>query len=365
MRTGCEKATKVVSAFLCALALVARAEDKAGGQLAVLDGRHRAAGKAYVEPVGALLGGRKSDVTRDRLPAIRMVYVPGGEFVMGSPEREAGHTKAESPAHRVKISPFWMGECEVTREVYDAWYARWNEVRAQAGRDPSRRGQSAEEEAGLKEPAPAYDDPGRGRSGDTPIAGVTPWAAQEFCRWLTLRTGRVYRLPTEAEWEYACRAGSTTAWHFGDDAKDLAEYAWYKGNAKELMPVGRRRPNRWGLYDMYGNVAEWTLDGWSEDYSELVRGDKPLVDAWVRRRGGMTNYFLGVCRGGDIHAAATDMRSAAREKRDARGEATEDAPQWWDTREGRTTGFRVVSPVKPSEDGKERSLSAWDAKGGR
>jgi hypothetical protein len=79
----------------------------------------------------------------------------------------------------------------------------------------------------------------------------------------------------------------------------------------------------------------------------------------------MTNYFLGVCRGGDVHAAATDTRSAAREKRDARGEATEDAPQWWDTREGRTTGFRVVRPVKPSEDGQEPSLSAGDAKGGR
>src|SRR5207245_1517473 len=116
-------------------------------------------------------------------------------------------------------------------------------------------------------PTPPYADEtfGFGRNGH-PVICVTHHAAMEYCRWLSLKTGKTYRLPTEAEWEYAARAGTASAYFFGDDPKQLGEYAWYAANAEDVThEVGKKKPNPWGLYDIYGNVAEWCLDTYKKD----------------------------------------------------------------------------------------------------
>ena len=128
----------------------------------------------------------------------------------------------------------------------------------------------------VSQPTPQYHD--MFLSGDLPsdlnypAMCTTHHAASKFCQWLTAQTGHFYRLPTEAEWEYACRAGSTTAFHFGDEVKQLDDYAWHGYNSEYMYhPVAKKKPNQWGLYDMHGNVAEWVLDGFTEDYRDTIK----------------------------------------------------------------------------------------------
>jgi formylglycine-generating enzyme required for sulfatase activity len=183
------------------------------------------------------------------------VLIPAGEFVMGSPSGEG--SDKEHPQHQVRISrPFYLGKYEVTQE-------QWHAV---MGSNPSQ----------LKDPR-------------NPVENVSWNDCQEFLKKLNSSVkGRYFRLPTEAEWEYACRAGSTTAYYFGDSASELGNYAWYLENAEHKPhPVGQKKPNAWGLYDMHGNVCEWCSD-WYGPYESGKQTD-PV---------GLSSGYFRVLRGG-------------------------------------------------------------------
>jgi formylglycine-generating enzyme required for sulfatase activity len=220
--------------------------------------------KAYVESIA----GSKA--------TFEMVPIPGGTFKMGSPANERGHSADEAPQHEVTIRPFWMGKTEMTWEAFDL-YAYDKNIPMGAGKGSTASTQPADADA-ITRPTSPYSDPtfGYGRKGH-PIISISHHAAMEFCRWLSAKTGKTYRLPTEAEWEYACRAGTTTAFSFGPTPRTLSEYAWFEADA-EYMPhaVGLKKPNPWGLYDMHGNVAEWCLDLYDKDFYKKF---KPLIPA--------------------------------------------------------------------------------------
>jgi formylglycine-generating enzyme required for sulfatase activity len=204
-----------------------------------------------------------------------MVPVPGGTFIMGSPLEEPGRSADEGPQRRVAIRPFWMGRLEVTWDEYDAFAF---------GRGVSKPNQPADTQTSkqadaVTRPTPPYSDESFGfGKGGQPVISITHHAAMEYCRWLSEKTGKTYRLPTEAEWEYACRAGTASAYSFGDDWNRLGEYAWNLDNSDgRPHPGGQKRPNTWGLYDMHGNVAEWCLDHYGENRYSSLKQDAVLL----------------------------------------------------------------------------------------
>ena len=196
----------------------------------------------------------------------KMVPIPGGKFLMGSPAGEKGHAADEAPQHEVEIAPFWMGKCEVTWNEYEVFDVQPRHSAPQSVNQGGDRTRSARRR---RHPADQtlYRHDVRHGQGGYPAICMTQYAARTYCQWLSAKTGRYYRLPTEAEWEYACRAGTTTAYSFGDDAAKLGEYAWYIDNSDDSYhKVGKKKPNPWGLYDMHGNVAEWMLDQYAPDF---------------------------------------------------------------------------------------------------
>jgi formylglycine-generating enzyme required for sulfatase activity len=269
-----------------------------------------------------------------------MVAIPGGTFVMGSRSDEPGRRRDEGPRHPVTVRPFWIGKLEVTWDEFDIYMK---------GRPP---GQWKNEKALAKNPevvtrpSPPYIDEtwGFGREG-YPVVGISHHAAMEYCYWLSQVTVKAYRLPTEAEWEYACRAGTRTAYSFGDDPGRLDEYAWYEKNSDESThPVGRKKPNPWGLYDMHGNVAEWCLDHYKTDAYRACPLDRPLLSP-VRLP--TAARYPHVVRGGSWVDGAAGCRSAARRASDKSWNRRDpERPQsvWW-LSDADFVGFRVVRAV--------------------
>jgi formylglycine-generating enzyme required for sulfatase activity len=277
--------------------------------------------------------------------AFEMVYIPGGSFDMGSPENEPGRESSEGPRHRVTVEPFWMGKYEVTGELVEAWM---HETR-QTGRINTSRTSAAAIRAASIRSGYCYVPFYQGPSSTSPAVTLTCFGGQEFCRWLTRRTGRFYRLPTEAEWEYACRAGTSTAYHFGNDATKLSEYAWFGSEAQQIHAVGKLKSNPWGLYDMYGNAGEWVLDDWTDSYSGMANG---AHDPWRRR----TSNKWGVIRGGDwCSETPAEFRSASRYRALDYHEMNANSPifNWESYRERKPqTGVRLVAPAigRPVDD---------------
>jgi formylglycine-generating enzyme required for sulfatase activity len=267
-----------------------------------------------------------------------MVAIPGGTFVMGSPADEKGRNPDEGPQHPVQIRPFWMGKCEVTWDEYDQYW------RKRPGGEEKKEDKSAD---AITRPTRPYADPTFGHGHDNhPVICITQHAAMEYCRWLSQVTGKTYRLPTEAEWEYACRAGTKTAYSFGDDPKQLDEYAWYAADSGDVTnEVGKKKPNPWGLYDMHGNVAEWCLDHYNKEYYGKFPNDKLTVEPVLLPT---EKRFSHVARGGSWADPPEKLRSAARLGSDPTWiKQDPQRPQsiWWLT-DAEFVGFRVVRPVE-------------------
>ena len=177
-----------------------------------------------------------------------MVPIPAGTFTMGSPESEAGRGADEGPQHKVALPAFYMATKEVTWSEYDEFAFSLDLQRKR------KLGLTGPKDAGdaVSRPTPPYADESWGWGKEAqPVIGVTQYAASRYCEWLSARTGKKYRLPTEAEWEYAARAGTTTAYSFGNDPAAAGDYAWFKDNAGEQPHVGgAKKPNAWGLFDI-------------------------------------------------------------------------------------------------------------------
>ncbi|MBN2217714.1 MAG: formylglycine-generating enzyme family protein [Pirellulales bacterium] len=270
-----------------------------------------------------------------------MVPIRGGKFLMGSPQGEEGRKDDEGPQREVAVDPFWMGKCEVTWEEYEQWAMELDlQQRDKAKYQPNPYDQLAD---AIARPSKPYSDMtfGMGRK-DYPAICMTQLAAQMYCKWLSAKTGRYYRLPTEAEWEYACRAGTTTAYSFGDDPDDLEDHAWYYDNSDEkYQKVGRKKPNPWGLYDMHGNVAEWVLDEVAP-YEQAAEGvlRNPLVAPQAEHP--------RCVRGGSWDDDPEDLRSAARRgsEKDWKMQDPQIPQSIWYHTDATFVGFRVVRPLR-------------------
>ncbi len=273
-----------------------------------------------------------------------MVAIPGGTFRLGSPETEKGRQADEGPQRAVEIRPFWMGKCEVTWDEYDC-YRKLNGKLGTSNRDNDAA--LAKEVDAVTRPTQTYPDAYRdlGKEG-YPAIGMSHHAAREYCYWLSKKTGKAYRLPTEAEWEYACRAGTKSAYSFGAEANKLGEYAWYSKNADDKThPVGQKKPNPWGLHDMHGNVMEWCLDYYEKDRYRAYRADRLTLQP-VNLPG--AERYPHVARGGSFEDRAERCRSAARRPSDRSWNRIDpDVPQsiWW-VWNADFVGFRIVRAVE-------------------
>jgi len=214
---------------------------------------------------------------------MRFVLIPAGEFMMGSPADDQDSFGSERPQHQVRITkPFYLGVHEVTQGQYEAVMGS----RPWSGKRYAKEG------------------------ADYPASYVTWEDAVAFCEKLSAKEGRTYRLPTEAEWEYACRAGSSTRFFFGDDPSAFGNHAWYSENARDAGEryahgVGRKKPNGWGLYDVYGNVLEWCADWYGEGYYKESPVDDP---------NGPSSGDVRVVRGGSWINVPWFARSAHRDR---------------------------------------------------
>lgn len=279
-------------------------------------------------------------VYQQNIPAsslsFKMVPIKAGSILIGSPANEKGHSSDESPQKKIQLSAFWMGAYEVTRDEYDVFLK------------DEKTSQNVDVDA-ITRPSPQYIDLsyGMGKEGGYPANSMSQYNALMYCRWLYHKTGIFYRLPTEAEWEYACRAGTTTAYFFGNDSTGLEKYAWYSKNSEDKFhKTGEKLPNPWGLYDMIGNVMEWTLDHYDMKRYQAIAATDPVVTANPVR-------YPKTLRGGGYTSGAADLRSAKRIPSDPvwnRRDPQIPKSRWWIT-DAPSVGFRLIRPLQqPSKE---------------
>jgi len=299
--------------------------------------------------------------------SFEMIAIPGATFEMGSPESEGYRREDEGPTHTVTVSPFWMGRVEVTWDEFEAWYAA---TRAE-GRTDTRVMEDAGVDA-LTGATPPYVPPDQGWGrGSRPAITMTFFAAVQYTRWLSTVTGKRYRLPTEAEWEYAARAGTRSEYFFEGAPRDYTErrfwnrllgantavidsFVIHAGNSGErTAQPDAIAPNQFGLVNMLGNVREFCLDWYDPNiYRERASRSGPEVDPL-----GPISGTEHVVRGGSFRHDPADLRAAARDftRRDVCQVTDPQTPKsmWWYS-DCFDVGFRVVSEFVDTVKGAER-----------
>ncbi|MDP8205289.1 MAG: formylglycine-generating enzyme family protein [Candidatus Electryonea clarkiae] len=234
----------------------------------------------FISAAQELINNWNEEILKRLFNSMKFVEIPSGSFLMGSPSNESGHGSAEGPQHRVQISSFKMMTTEVTQ-------APWEAV---MGSNPSNF-----------------------KGTNLPVEKVSWNDVQEFIKKLNrMDPGKEYRLPTEAEWEYACRAGTKTKYYSGSSDSDLGRVAWYNENSSKTHPVGQKEPNRWGLYDMHGNVWEWCEDWYDSNYYSSSPSSNPKgpgSGTFRVLRGGSWYFNPGRCPSADRSGAAPDFRN--------------------------------------------------------
>lgn len=307
--------------------------------------------------------------------SVKMVPVPGGVYTFGAAPDDENRGDYELDAVQVKLEPFWIAVHEVTWSLYWSYmelnddFTKLETIKARLASDDPDKAAAARQVLqksqaiaqavsaevtmvdGVTAPTPLYDPSTTYECGEDPqqpASTMTPYAAKQFTKWLSRVSGQQYRLPTEAEWEYAARAGSQTAYPWGNDEQGVEEHAWYEGNADYVThKVGQLKPNAWGIHDMIGNVAEWVIDEYSD---ELERpADKTLT--WDQAVHWTTSNEARICRGGFYDSAVEDCRSTSRfYSEDADWKASDPnsplSPWWYTDYPSTGVGIRVVRSYK-------------------
>jgi formylglycine-generating enzyme required for sulfatase activity/mono/diheme cytochrome c family protein len=284
-----------------------------------------------------------------------MVPIPAGEFMIGSPANEPGRKPDEGPQVKLKMEPFWMGIHEVTWDEYEMFMYMDQERKFQGeiSTDPSVDKVSD----AVSRPTKPYVEMSFGMGKDEyPSISMTHHSALKYCQWLSAKTGQFYRLPTQAEWEYAARAGTTTAYYWGDDPALAKDYEWFEKNSDfKYQKVGRKKPNPWGLHDMLGNVAEWTLDQDTGSY-EVLKEMGSLASNYVPS----TKPYGHVARGGSWDDKVDRLRSASRRvsEKNWKMQDPQIPKSIWYLTDAQFLGLRIVRPLKMPT--LEEAHKAWN-----
>lgn len=283
--------------------------------------------------------------------SFKMAYVPGGTYTMGTPADEEGRDEDEGPQFEVSVEPFYMGVYEVTYDEYNVFRDKELDV-------PTDERPDWDADA-VARPSPPYEDPtfGMGKEG-FPAASMTQFAALQYCKWLSDKTGIFHRLPSEAEWEFACRAGSTGSHYFDPDDSTVDEHAWHYENSNEKYhKVGEKLPNPYGLYDMLGNVSEWTLDEYEKEaYATMSTDMAEEINPWIKP----TRLLPRTVRGGSWDDDVEEQRCGCRISSSRKWKERD--PQipksfWWNT-DSPFVGFRIIRPYK--QPTAEEQAAFWE-----
>jgi len=272
--------------------------------------------------------------------SIEMIFIQGGEYSMGNKNSNVN----------TQISSFWMSKYEITWEIYNLFmeFDQSNKLEYIIDGDTIKVD-------GVSKPTTPYTDMtfGMGYEG-FPAVNMTHFAASKFCKWLSLITGNYYRLPTEAEWEYACRSGTSSDYYYGDDISLIDEYSWNKNNSdNSYQRVGQKIPNKWGLHDMLGNVSEWVADSYDDN---IFKSKKLKKDPFIFSE----SKYPKVYRGGSWNDEPSSLLTHKRfysdnslQKRDPQIPKS----QWWNT-DAPNIGFRIVRVNK--DDSESRRNMFWN-----